>query len=346
MAINFPSSPSTNDTYTFGTRTYTYDGEKWTISDNALPDGDKGDITVSGSGATWTIDNDAVTNAKLANVATSTIKGRLTSGTGDPEDLTIGQGFSTSGTTISARIPRGYIHGLILSNNATDATNDIDIAIGECASNDTTPALLTNTATLTKRLDAAWAVGTGNGGLDTGSIANTTYHVWLIRRSDTGVVDALFSTSASSPTMPSSYDQKRRIGSIIRASGTIRAFTQIGDTFHYTTKITDYSSTSSRAVAALTLSVPTGIVVQPLLQNTLYTTSGVVASSAASLAFTGQQLRLAEVNNDTNNYYTGPGVLFTNTSAQINFAVEIFSGTIALNEVYTYGWADPRGRES
>ncbi len=50
-------------------------------------DSDKGDITVSGTGTVWTIDSGVVSNAKAATMATSTIKGRLTAGTGAPEDL-------------------------------------------------------------------------------------------------------------------------------------------------------------------------------------------------------------------------------------------------------------------
>jgi hypothetical protein len=38
-----------------------------------------------------TIANDAVTNAKAANMVTGTIKGRIAGGTGDPEDLTAAQ---------------------------------------------------------------------------------------------------------------------------------------------------------------------------------------------------------------------------------------------------------------
>ena len=98
----------------------------------------------------------------------------------------------------------GFLFGCTLSNAATDLVNDITIAAGKAR--DATDAVnLILAIGLTKRLDANWAVGDAQGGLDTGSIANTTYHVWLIKRSDTGVVDALFSASATTPTMPANY---------------------------------------------------------------------------------------------------------------------------------------------
>lgn len=50
-----------------------------------------GDVTATAGSNATTIANDAVTNAKAANMATQTIKGRTTAGTGDAEDLTPGQ---------------------------------------------------------------------------------------------------------------------------------------------------------------------------------------------------------------------------------------------------------------
>lgn len=57
----------------------------------SLTDGDKGDVTVSSSGTVWTIDANTVTLSKMADLATSTILGRVTAGTGDPEALTATQ---------------------------------------------------------------------------------------------------------------------------------------------------------------------------------------------------------------------------------------------------------------
>jgi len=53
----------------------------------SLSDGDKGDITVSSSGAVWTVDDTVITFAKMQNVATDSFIGRTTAGTGSPETL-------------------------------------------------------------------------------------------------------------------------------------------------------------------------------------------------------------------------------------------------------------------
>ena len=68
-----------------------------------VADGDKGDITVSSSGATWTVDNDAVTYAKIQNVsAASKLLGRGDSGSGDVQEITLGDGLTMTGTTLAA----------------------------------------------------------------------------------------------------------------------------------------------------------------------------------------------------------------------------------------------------
>jgi len=88
-----------------------------------------GDVTASAGDNATTIANDAVTNPKLANMAEGTIKGRIASGAGDPEDLsatdarTVIGAAATSHTHLSADITDlrtvGLAHGLF--DSATDA---------------------------------------------------------------------------------------------------------------------------------------------------------------------------------------------------------------------------------
>lgn len=134
---------------------------------------------------------------------------------------------------------RGAIGGLTCSNNGTDADHDLDIAVGY-ATDYGNAVVMELTTAITKQIDATWAVGTNAGGLDTGAVAASTgYGVYLIRRSDTGVVDVLFSTdmsaAGSSVTMPTNYSQKRLIGWVrTDSSSNILAFTQSGDYFRLT----------------------------------------------------------------------------------------------------------------
>ncbi len=62
-------------------------GEPGESGNNYTHPNHSGDVTSVGDGE-QTIANDAVTNAKLANMSSATLKGRAAAGTGDPADLT------------------------------------------------------------------------------------------------------------------------------------------------------------------------------------------------------------------------------------------------------------------
>src|SRR5262249_30211472 len=83
-------------------------------------DGNKGDITVSGNGSNYTINNGVVSYAKMQDIsAGSRLLGRGDSGSGDPQEITIGSGLSLTGTTLSSTGGGGGADPLFLTQGLT-----------------------------------------------------------------------------------------------------------------------------------------------------------------------------------------------------------------------------------
>jgi hypothetical protein len=237
---------------------------------------------------------------------------------------------------------RSYLAGNTLSGGGSTT---LTITAGSATSDDQT-TLMSLASTYTKTF-ASWAVGSGNGGLDTGSIATATwYHVYIIERTDTGVVDVLISTSATSPTMPTNYTKKRRIGSI-KTDGTpnIVSFSQNGDEFIWAAVVGEINALTSTTPVTQTLAgVPTGFKLNALLRGEISTAGGTFSILINSLD-ENAVVPNATLGNVTATTIGGSFALSirTNTSAQIRY-VGASSATFPTIQAVTYGWIDTRGR--
>jgi hypothetical protein len=238
------------------------------------------------------------------------------------------------------------IVGLTLSTAGSSAT--FGIAAGKCA-NSTLAEMMVLASAYTKTT-SAWAVGTGNGALDTGSIGNNTYHVFLIKRLDTNVVDILISLSATAPTLPANYTVFRRIGSMLTdGSGQWVAFVQRGDFFLWVLAKLDVNADTSVGItpALKTLSVPAGIIVESIVGVTISgsnaNTGVVVSSPSAPITAGTPNPNLTTFANTAGHFGVADVRTLTNTSGQIYFSFN-FASTNTLYAA-TKGWIDRRGRD-
>lgn len=120
---------------------------------------------------------------------------------------------------------RGYVSGLELQLNATTPASKIDVGPGAC-SDDAARYPLELAATLTADITAS-----GANGLDTGSEAASTWYYVFVIGDSSGVNPpaSLLSASPTSPTLPTGYDLKRRVGSVRNdLSSDLVAFVQKG----------------------------------------------------------------------------------------------------------------------
>lgn len=287
----------------------------------------------SGTAASLTAGN-VTTNANLTGPVTSS-------------------GNATTLANIPAGFIRGMIDGLILSNDGGTPNSILDIAAGTCR--DSTDAFSLTLAASTKTTGTTWASGTGNAGMDTGSIAASTwYHVWAISKAAGANPDILFSLSATAPTMPSTYTLKRRIGSFkTDGSSHIIAFVQNQDDFVWAVPVNDVTATNPGTSAVTrALTVPTGIKVRALLA--IASTGQLSADNTGGFYVSDLAVTDSVPSIDIFSFYQFSGAAaanqlgcqawcWTNTSAQVRSRSQISTANTSVY-INTLGWTDPRGR--
>jgi hypothetical protein len=98
------------------------------VTGGSVADGNKGDITVSGSGSAWTVNLSSITNAKLATVGANTLKGNNTGSTAVVTDLSI--------TNVKTMLSLDQV------DNTTDANKPVSTAQAAAIATKVSSALL------------------------------------------------------------------------------------------------------------------------------------------------------------------------------------------------------------
>lgn len=256
----------------------------------------------------------------------------------------------------------GLLYGLNTSNNSSDATNDIDFAIG-CCGGSVAATFMQFASALTKRLDAGWAPGTNQGMRNSAAaITDTTYHLYAVCKADGADADFYAHTSASAATAlaalqaesgGSAYVDARRIASIMRVSGAIVPYIQNGDLFIRDVPILDVNNTNPGTSAVLrTLSVPLGLNVRAIIVggvtststdaefNSIITYPGQTDTAASSSVAQTTLRTLA-----TAGAYRAYAVfdVLTDISARVRSRLSASDANTA-HRIITRGWIDTRGK--
>jgi hypothetical protein len=215
------------------------------------------------------------------------------------------------------RLPALYRSGGTL----TPSTTSVTIAPGTWRSaDDSTNIILPSAISKTIQSSGSWAAGSGSNGLFSGALATSTwYHVFVMRNTTTGAVDAGFDTSIVAANIPVGWVAYRRVGSVfVTIASQILPFIQTGKEFRYLSPQQDVSNVGIGAPGPVGISVPAGVVVfvkLGLYLNLQGARAGATAWTPGDTDRTGVQT--STVTASTNYDGAGEILVMTNTSQQV-----------------------------
>lgn len=251
-------------------------------------------------------------------------------------------GPTVTGSTPNATatlVPRGYIDGCTIT---VASTTTFTVAAGQTTSSDNTTVMNLASA-LTKSSAGTWVAGNNQNGLDTGTVANSTwYHVFVIFNPTTLVTDVLFSTSPSSPSLPSGFTKFRRVGSLLTGASTAPfvSYVQNGDRFDWLVPVTSISGVVGNTTGHLSaLQTPLGVITEGIL-------SGEMVDSGSGILYLSNPAQTDVAASSSALIAQGASSAFgariqTDTSSNIRYRVSTTTANILVN---TNGYIDRRGK--
>lgn len=246
-------------------------------------------------------------------------------------------------------VPPGYIAGYATSNAPGDLEHDILVDIGVCAGQRNLLPIALQAPT-TKRIDALFAEGDGNGGLDLGTVAaDELYAVYIIDGPDKET-DVVFSLDRVAPSLPSGFTDYRRVQWILTdSSANIRRYfqTPLDTTFLATAIIDIVDNTAVNntfeigdvSAPPVTMGLFVGLVETP--QNAF---TGLFVATAEFELLAGAASTDAVIYVDGNNIREVAARFSQQVGPlrQLAYAGTAGGGTVSEITIATLGWVDQR----
>jgi hypothetical protein len=249
---------------------------------------------------------------------------------------------TTAFTTAVASLPGGLFRNLkVQATSDTSVTASTDEIIVENPSTHGTLRLIAPSVTISTALSGA-------GGIDTGSVASSTwYSVWIEAKTD-GTTSGIFSTSSTAPALASGYSLQARVG-WVRSDASSHLWRTIQNGRRATIAVGTNPATNIilASGAAGNVATPTwvAIPVPNFIPPTAYSIAGSLWTTSNGVAAVASNNSAAAYTSSTNSppVANNPGTSGGLAMQQFNFVLEssnIYWASSSSSTVSVTSWED------